>query len=94
MRPARKRRLLAICMLLLAVFSAMAGAAVSAIAYGKANLPYNEQGRFFDGIVVHHADAVFVFTALAALCWFVALLSAALAYRRFRRARPDSARER
>lgn len=94
MRPARKPRLLAIAMLLLAVFSAMAGAAVSTIAYGKANLPYNEQGRFFDGVVVHHADAVSVYTALAALVWLIALLFAALAYRQFKRTRADSAPER
>lgn len=71
-----------------AVVSAGLAAVLSALAITKAGMPYNEQGRYFDGEVVHHADAVLVFGGLAGVLWLVAVAVGLWAFRVFRKTGP------
>lgn len=62
------------------------------LAVTKARMPYNDQGRYFDGMVVHHAGAEYVYGGLALLFGVFAVLFGVWATRIVRRARADSRR--
>ena len=59
-----------------ALAAAAAAALLSFEAITKARMPYNEAGRYFDGLVVHDESSAYVFSALAVLFWVVAALTA------------------
>lgn len=71
---------------LLALMLGAAAALASAYAVAKAGMPYNEAGRYFDGLVVHHAGGEYVYGLLALLCWAGAVGAGVSAYRMLRRA--------
>lgn len=64
--------------------------------YARANLPYNEQGRYFDGLVVYDAQSVDIYVALAVLNVILTLSAAYWLRRAFRssRAKPNKTSDR
>lgn len=66
-RPRWLRRLLAS----LALLSALAAGWTSWQAWVLLRLPYNEQGRHFDGLVVHHEGTGEVLAAVAVVLWLL-----------------------
>lgn len=71
---------------LLALMLGAAAALASVHAVAKAGMPYNEAGRYFDGLVVHHAGGEYVYGLLALLFWVGAVAAGVAAYRLLRRA--------
>lgn len=71
MKPRSRVRPVAIVLGLLAIALAVPAALVSAWAITKARLPYNEEGRHFDGLVVHHAGGDYVYAAVALALWLL-----------------------
>ena len=65
-------------------------AVLTAMAAVKARMPYNEQGRYFDGLVVHQSGAEYVYGALALVFWAVGLGLGRWAHRRIKRTRPGA----
>lgn len=72
----------------LAVMLAIPATLISAYAITKAVMPYNDEGQYFDGLVVHHAGSEYVYGLLALGLWALAVLALAGAYRIHRRAPP------
>jgi len=71
MKPRSRVRTLAMALGLLAVLLAVPAALVSAWAWTKSRMPYNEEGQHFDGLVVHHAGSEYVYAALALVLWLL-----------------------
>jgi hypothetical protein len=71
MKPRSRVRPLAMALALLAVLLAVPAALVSAWALAKARMPYNEEGRHFDGLVVHHAGSEYVYAVVALVLWLL-----------------------
>ena len=71
MKPRSRVRTLAMALGLLAVLLAVLAALVSAWAWAKARMPYNEEGQHFDGLVVHHAGSEYVYAAVALVLWLL-----------------------
>ncbi|WP_300649781.1 hypothetical protein [Hydrogenophaga sp.] len=71
MKPRSRVRTLAMALGLLAVLLAVPAALVSAWAWAKARMPYNEEGQHFDGLVVHHAGSEYVYAAVALVLWLL-----------------------
>ncbi len=69
----------------LVLLAGLSAALLTVHAVILAGLPYNEEGNHFDGLVVHHEGSAFVYAALAVLCWVVAVLAGAGAYRCLKR---------
>lgn len=86
MKRHSKRRLGAALLGLLTLMLGAAAALASAYAVAKARMPYNEEGRHFDGLVVHHAGSEYVHALLAVLLWAGAVAAGVAAYRLLRRA--------
>lgn len=68
-------RWLAVALGAVALVVAVAASLLSLEALTKARLPYTEEGRYFDGLVVHDESSVYVFATLAVLLWVVAALA-------------------
>ena len=85
MQP-RSSRWVAWALGVLAVAAAAPAAWLTVFAVIKARLPYNEEGNYFDGLVVHHEGTAFVYGALAVVLWVVAVLVGLGARRMFKRA--------
>lgn len=71
-------RLLVNSVLVLAI---IAGALLGFITYRLAQLPYNSEGRYFDGVVVTHESAPVAYGFLCAVAFVIAGI--ALLLRRF-----------
>jgi len=71
MKPRSRVRTLALALGLLAVLLAVPAVLVSAWAWAKARMPYNEEGLHFDGLVVHHAGSEYVYAAVALVLWLL-----------------------
>ena len=56
----------------------------SAMAWQAAGYPYNSEGRYYDGMVVHHAGAEIGWTLIALGLWLAVLLLAWLLARTWR----------
>lgn len=79
---------------LLALGAAVPAALLTVFAWTKTQLPYNEEGNHFDGLVVHHEGSVFVYAALAVVFWLVAVsagLGARLVFKQARGASNENA---
>jgi hypothetical protein len=79
---------------LLALAAAVPAALLTVFAWARAQLPYNEEGNHFDGLVVHHEGSVFVYAALALVCWLVVVsagLGACLVFKQARDASSENA---
>lgn len=60
------------------------GFAASALAWrARANLPYNEAGRYFDGLVVYEEQGATAYLVLAVIFCLASLLSGVWAWKRF-----------
>ncbi len=75
MKSSSRVRPVALALALLAVLLAVPAALVSAWAWAKARMPYNEEGQHFDGLVVHHAGSEYVYAAVALVLWLLAGLA-------------------
>jgi len=71
MKPRSRVRPVAMALGLLAALLAIPAVLVSAWAWAKARMPYNEEGQHFDGLVVHHAGSEYVYAALALVLWLL-----------------------
>lgn len=76
-----KRRLAALLAAILSLLPAVIGSIAAVMAGQAAFLPYNSEGRHFDGVVVHHDGAQFIFGAIALVAWAMAGGMAWFAYR-------------
>jgi hypothetical protein len=59
------------------LFSALLACAAlfcTVIAVNTARLPFNSEGRYFDGVVVHHDSAILAFGIAALVLWLLTLL--------------------
>lgn len=74
-RPRWLRALLRV----VAVFTGLAAGWTSWQAWVLLRLPYNEQGRHFDGLVVHHEGTGEVLAGVAAGLWLMTLGCLAMA---------------
>lgn len=83
-------RWMAVALGAIALVAAAAAVLLSIEALVKAGMPYNEEGRYFDGLVVHDQTSAFVHAALAVLCWVLATLTALAARRVGKRRRAES----
>lgn len=48
----------------------------------RANMPYDEAGRYFDGLVVWHEQSVFVYALLSIVSFFMLLATGYLVWRK------------
>lgn len=71
MKPRSRVRPVAMALGLLAALLAVPAVLVSAWAWAKARMPYNEEGQHFDGLVVHHAGSEYVYAAVALVLWLL-----------------------
>ena len=85
-RPRWLRALL----MLVAVLTALAAGWTSWQAWVLLRLPYNEQGRHFDGLVVHHEGTGEVLAGVSAVLWLLAAACLAMARRRWQTDGPVS----
>jgi hypothetical protein len=67
----KRRVLAAVFSAAVALPAAAVGAFATMMAFQSARLPYNSEGRYFDGVVVHHDGAQFVYGALALVAWAI-----------------------
>lgn len=89
MKTVTRYRIRAIAALLLAVLSLLLAIALSGLTVMRARMPYNSEGRFFDGLVVHHAGTEFVYGGLAVLFWVLTVVCCVWATRTVKRIRTD-----
>jgi hypothetical protein len=66
---------------ILSLLPASIAVLTSVMAYQGALVPYNSEGRYFDGVVVHHDGAQLVYGAIALFAWIVVGWMASFAYR-------------
>lgn len=67
---------------LLFVFCASGFAASAWLWWLRSNLPYNEEGRYFDGLVVYEEQSASAYLVLALIFFLASLLSGYWARRR------------
>ena len=48
----------------------------------RANMPYNEAGRYYDGLVVWHEQSVFIYALLSILSFFILVFTGYLIRRK------------
>lgn len=65
----------------LALVSGIPAVLILAYAIAKALMPYNEEGNYYDGIVVHHAGNEYFYGLLSLLLGVLAVIAAVRAYR-------------
>ena len=87
MKPSSRLQLGALALGLLAAIAAVLAVLVASYAISKFGLPYNEEGRYFDGLVVHRAGSEYAFGFLAVVLGVVAVLAGVGARRLHHRAR-------
>ena len=57
------------------------------IAVNSVRLPFNSEGRYFDGIVVHHDSAMLAYGIAALVLWLLTLLLGWLSCKAWKRHR-------
>jgi len=80
---------------LLLIFTSCTGAigVISTLAAREAaSYPYDNDGRYYDGMVVHHAGSAFGWGTMALGAWVLTFLLGRAAYRVFLRGKPASRR--
>lgn len=80
-RSSKRRLLAAVFLASVALLAAAVGAVTTLTAFHAALFPYNGEGRYFDGVAVHHDGAQFVYGAMALVAWTFAGGAAWAAYR-------------
>ena len=86
MKTSTKLNILAIASGVLSLLFGISAVLLCAYAFTKARMPYNEQGRYFDGVKVHHAGIEYVYGVLGLSFGVFALVAGLGAYRLFKRA--------
>ena len=86
MKTSTKLNILAIASGVLSLLFGISAVLLCAYAFTKARMPYNEQGRYFDGVTVHHAGIEYVYGVLGLSFGVFALVAGLGAYRLFKRA--------
>lgn len=72
---------------LLAFAFAIPALLVTLYTVARFQMPYNEQGNYFDGIVVYHAGSEFFYLLLSIVLWAIVIATGVFAFRIHRRAR-------
>lgn len=54
----------------------------------RLHMPYNEAGRYYDGLVVWHEQAVAMYGVLAVVSWLVTVVIAVIFYKWVRNNQP------
>lgn len=88
MKRGVRTRLGVVALALLAFVLSIPALVLSVYSIDKFRMPYNDEGQYFDGLVVHHAGSEYVYGLLALGLWALAVLALAGAYRIHRRAPP------
>jgi DNA-binding transcriptional regulator of glucitol operon len=70
--------------IILFVFSSLGFVASAWLWWRRRNLPYNEEGRYFDGLVVYEEQGVSAYLVLAVIFFLTSLLVGYWAWRRLR----------
>lgn len=86
MKTTTKLKILATASGVLALLFGISAVLLCAYAFTKARMPYNEAGRYFDGVTVHHAGSEYVYGVLGLSFGVFALVAGIGAYRLFKRA--------
>lgn len=68
--------------IILFVFSSLGFVASAWLWWKRSNLPYNEEGRYFDGLVVYEEQGVSAYLVLAVIFFLTSLLASYWAWRR------------
>lgn len=68
----RRSALFMVCTALSAGFMVL-GCVLTAVAWQRAGLPYNEEGHYFDGLVNYHQQSVLVYAMMAIIALLLAL---------------------
>lgn len=66
------RRIAAAGLAVSAIVASSIGLVTSFVAYKHANMPFNSEGNYFDGIVSYHDGSQYVYGAIALLAFFLA----------------------
>lgn len=48
----------------------------------RANMPYNEAGRYFDGTIVWHGQSVFIYALLSVFFFFMLVVTGYLVWKK------------
>ena len=70
--------------IILFVFSSLGFVASAWLWWKRSNLPYNEEGRYFDGLVVYEEQSVSTYLVLAVIFFLTSLLAGYWAWIRMR----------
>ncbi|MFG6178921.1 hypothetical protein ACGTN6_16925 [Halomonas sp. THAF12] len=86
MKSSSKLKLGAVALGILALAFGTPAVLISAYAVIKARMPYNEEGNYFDGVIVHHEGSEYVYGLLSLPFWAFTIVASIGAYRTFKRA--------
>ncbi len=74
--------MLQIFKILALVISATAFVLFTRLWWLRANMPYDEAGRYFDGLVVWHEQSIFIYALLSIISFFMLLAIGYLIWRK------------
>lgn len=73
-----------IILLLITIIISVLSILLTITAFEAVYLPYNSEGRYFDGVVVHHDGSVITYTIMAFVSWLITVLMGWFAYRLYK----------
>ena len=80
-----KKNFIAIVILLpITLIISVLSIVLTVTAFEAVYLPYNSEGRYFDGIVVHHDGSIISYTIMAFVSWLITALMGWFAYRLYK----------
>ena len=76
------KKVLKIAVIVFCVFMVLSAVFFTANAYRASLFDYNEEGRYFDGVTVHHDSAVIGWSVVAGLFWLMSAVMARHIYKK------------
>lgn len=68
--------------ILVLILSVVAFAVFTWVWWQRANLPYDEAGRYYDGLIVWHEQSVFIYALLSVFSFFMLVVMGYLVWRK------------
>lgn len=68
--------------ILVLIISAVAFALFTRLWWQRANMPYDEAGRYYDGLIVWHEQSVFIYALLSIFSFFMLIATSYLIWRK------------